>query len=322
MEADRIQNVVDDLSKFVPVSEEKKNQIILNYLDKSEIEFIKELSQVVYRNFRNDEETYNSLLSIIRSVDPENCPPIDQMKVMLDKMYSNVVEGNMSLEDNHKLINESIIKFTTLFNENNIDYYIVGALPCFIKTGIPLFRYHDDIDIMINENDIDKVSRIIKEAGYIFHDDRFPSVERNLEMMENKPPHTVLAQNPYNEFHLGFFTFRREQDYSITVREYSSRLENNDVKVDVMERHLDPIGTELNYNSEPIEYMGTVFRTSSVESVYQIKGFTNRPKDITDKDKLEPYIDKDKLEELRKHPFHNEEIKNISSDIGDTSRYM
>ena len=277
----------------------------------SETEVIKELSQIVYRDFGNNKELYDYSLEVIRSINPQICPSIEEMKNRLSKMFSNEVAGNMSLEENHRLVNESIVKFTKLFNQYGIDYYIVGALPCFLKTGQQLFRYHDDIDIMINEEDISKVAEIIELSGYQFHDDRFPSLERYQEMEQNQPPHTVLAQNPNNEFHLGFFTFRREQDNSITMREYSHRLKDGEVVVDVLERQSDPIGTELRYDENPTEYMGSTFKTSTIESVYSLKGYTIRPKDITDMQKLEPFIDRQKLEALKQPPNKNVEFHNV-----------
>lgn len=311
MDVIKLNNTVETLCRVVNVPEDKKQELVSKYSTLSETEVIKELSQIVYRVLGNNEEMYNYCLEVIRNINPEICPPVDEMKTRLSKMFSNEVEGNMSLEENHQLVNESIVKFTTLFNQYGIDYYIVGALPCFLKTGQPLFRYHDDIDIMINEDDIPKVAEIIKLSGYEFHDDRFPNLERFQQMEQNKPLHTVLAQNPNNEFHLGFFTFRREQNNSITMREYSHRLENGEVVVDVLERQSDPIGTELRYDEKPTEYMGTTFRTSTIESVYGLKGYTRRPKDITDMQKLEPYIDKQKLEQLKQHPNHNVEIHNV-----------
>ena len=311
MDVIKINNAIDALTKLIPVPEEKKMELITKFSSLSETEVIKELSQIVYRVLGNNEGLYNYSLEVIRNINPEICPPVEEMKARLNRMFSNEVEGNMSLEENHKLVNESIVKFTTLFNQYGIDYYIVGALPCFLKTGQQLFRYHDDIDIMINEDDIPKVAEIIELSGYEFHDDRFPSIERYQEMEQNKPPHTVLAQNPNNEFHLGFFTFRREQDKSITMREYSHRLEDGMVVVDVLERQSDPIGTSLRYDETPTEYMGTTFRTSSLESVYSLKAYTRRPKDITDIQKLEPFIDKSKLEALKQHPNHNVEFQNI-----------
>ena len=167
---------------------------------------------------------------------------------------------------------------------------------------------------MVNEQDIPKIAEIMELTGYKFQDDRFPSTERFLEMEQNKPPHTVLAQNPDNEFHLGFFCFRREQDNSITMREYSHRLENNEVIVDVLERQLDPEGTLLRYDYTPTTYMDTSFRTSSVESVYHLKGYTKRPKDITDMKKLEPFINQEKLKELEQHPQRNITFTNVDKN--------
>ena len=310
----KLNNTIDTLCKVVNIPENKKQEIISKYSDLSETEVIKELSEIVYRVLGNNEEMCDYSLALIRNINSEICPSVEEMKIHLSKMFSNVVDGNISLEENHHLVNESLIKFTTLFNQYGIDYYIVGALPCFLKTGQPLFRYHDDIDIMVNEDDIPKLAEIIELSGYEFHDDRFPSIERYQAMEKNKPPHTVLAQNPNNEFHLGFFTFRREQDNSITMKEYSHHIEDGKVIVDLLERQSDPIGTELRYDDKPTEYNGTLFRTSSIESVYSLKNYTRRPKDITDMQKLEPFIDKQKLEALKQHPnkkveFHDVELE-------------
>lgn len=311
MDSIKLNNTIDILSKIITVPEEKKRELIIKYSSLSESEVIKDLSQIVYRVLKNNEELYNYSLEVIRSINPQICPPVEEMKSRLSRMFSNEVDGNMSLDENHKLINEELVRFTTLLNQAEIDYYIVGALPCFLKTGQPLFRYHDDIDIMVNEEDIPKLAEIIQSTGYKFHDDRFPSLERYQEMKQKKPPHTVLAQNPNNEFHLGFFTFRREQDNSITMREYSHRVENGTVVVDVLERQSDPIGTMLRYDDNPTEYMGTTFRTSTVESVFSLKEYTRRPKDVTDNEHLKPFIDEKKLSALKQHPNQNVEIKNI-----------
>lgn len=309
----QLERTLDNLSKIIPVDEEKKKELFSKFSGMNDAEVIKELSQIAYRILGTNQELYDYSLTVIRNINPEICPPVEEMKSILTKMFSNEVEGNMSLEENHKLVNECLVRFTTLFNQYGVDYYIVGALPCFLKTGQQLFRYHDDIDIMVNEEDIPKIAEIIELSGYKFQDDRFPSLERFHEMESNKPPHTVLAQNPNNEFHLGFFTFRREQDNSITMRAYSHRLENGKVVVDVLERQSDPLGTSLRYDEVPTSYLGATFKTSTVESVYNLKGYTKRPKDITDLQKLEPYIDKEKLAQLSAHPNHNVETSNIGN---------
>ncbi len=315
-------NTIDALSRVVSISEEQKQKLINKYKDMPDSEVIKELSSTAYRVIGSNSELYDYALTVIRNINTSICPSVEEMKIIIEKMFSNEIEGNISLEENHKLVNESLRQFCTLFNQYGIDYYIVGALPCFLKTNQPLFRYHDDIDIMVNERDIPKLAEIMELTGYKFQDDRFPSLERYLEMEQNKPPHTVLAQNPNNEFHLGFFCFRREQDSSITMREYSHRIENNDVVVDVLERQSDPIGTSLRYDETPTTYLDTSFRTSSIESVYNLKSYTKRPKDITDMNKLEPFINKEKLSALQQHPYQNITFQNVQQDLNESHKYV
>lgn len=320
MGINKIKNVIDAMSKIVSINDEKKQELINKYSGMNDAEVIKELAQFSYQFFKEKQELYDYALTIIRNINPQICSSIEEMKTILNKMFSNEIEGNMSLKQNHTLVNESLVTITKLLNENGIDYYIVGALPCFIKTGQPLFRYHDDIDIMVNEDNLDKLSQIVASIGYKFNDDRFPTYERFQEMGKNKPPHTILAQNPNNEFHLGFFTFKRDFDNSITMTEYSHRIENDKVIVDLLERKFDQIGTFLRYDDIPIEYLGSSFKTSTIESVYNLKSYMRRPKDITDMQKLEAFVDPQKLEKLKRHSNQNIESYNIEKATQKHSR--
>ncbi len=319
---EKVVNTVITLARLASAGEDQVKELIQKYSTMSEIEIIKDLSMIAYRTFSSNPGFYNYALTLIRNINPSKCPPIEEMKKILNNTYSNVVEGNMSLEENHRLVNNTLADFTTLFNDAGIDYYIVGALPCFIKTGEPLFRYHDDIDIMINEDDIEKTKEIVELCAYEFHDDRFPTIDRYNEMRISKPPHLVLAQNPENEFHLGFFCFRREIDHSITMKEYSQRIEEDKVVVDVLERRTTPEGTKLRYDDNPTEYMHTSFKTSTVESVYQLKSYTKRPKDITDMRKLEPHLDKDKLKAIQNNPQQQVTVTNIEKPENEGNKQM
>jgi hypothetical protein len=162
---------------------------------------------------------------------------------------------------------------------------------------------------MINEFDIERLEEIIKKTGYIFTDDRYPSINRYYEMLDSKKPHTIMAQNPNNEFHIGFFTFRREQDESITITEYNHYIENHKLIVNITEKSNTPIGTKLRFEEEETKYEDTYFKTSTIESVYKIKQFTKRPKDITDMKKLEKFIDYEKLEQLEKNESFDKKLK-------------
>lgn len=178
-----IKNVfkIDTFSKLVNITDEQKKDLLEKYSKLPDAEIIKDLSESVYRIIGPDSPFYDYALTTIRNYTTSICPPVEKMKTILTKMVSNEVEENMSLEENHRLVNESLTKFTTLFNQYGIDYYIVEALPCFLKTGQQLFRYHDDIDIMVKD-DISKIAKIVELSGYKFQDDRFPNLERFQEI--------------------------------------------------------------------------------------------------------------------------------------------
>ena len=312
MEQRTLERIIDTLSKIINIPEDKQKEIHEKYLNMPEKEVIKDLAKRVYQVLGPDSPYYDYALTVIISIKPDVCPPLEKMKELLIKLYANEKEENMSLEENHELIKTSLLKYCSLFNQFGIDYYIVGALPCFIKTGIPLFRYHDDIDILVNEEDLPKVKEIMESAGYTFQDDRYPSVKRYHEMEENKPPHTVLAQNPNNEFHIGFFCFRRELDNSITAREYSHRLVDGKVQTDILERKNGVEGTILRYGVEPVSFQGIEFRCEAPEAVYVLKSYTKRPKDITDMQKIEPHLNQERLKAILDHPKQKETLVNVT----------
>ena len=172
-----------------------------------------------------------------------------------------------------------------------------------LEHGVPLFRYHGDIDFMIAEKDIEKVRESLKGTDYDFSDDRFDNKKRFSEGVgHTQGEHEVIANHKENEFHLGFFLFRREPDQSITIREYFMQEKESGEKVPmVLERHCPKELVELEYTAEETEFAGTRFRTSTPESVYAKKMYTRHEKDMLDIKALKDKVDEKKIEEAKKY---------------------
>lgn len=211
-------------------------------------------------------------------------------------------------------------------NELGVDYYLVGALSTFIGTDTPLFRYHGDIDFMVAEKDIEKVREALQGTEYEFFDDRLNNQKRLEEVVgHTQGEHEVIAKHRDNEFHLGFFLFRREQDNSLTIREYFMQENENGEKVPmVLERNCPKELVDLEYTQQETEYVGTTFRTSTPESVYAKKMFTRHPKDMLDIEALEDKIDHRKIAEMNK--YHTtlkivkpEEIRQVEYSVLDSA---
>jgi len=234
--------------------------------------------------------------------------------------------GNISVEDNHNLINSTIKTACDRLNELGVDYYLVGALSTFIGTDTQLFRYHGDIDFMVAEKDIWKVREALQGTEYEFSDDRLNNHKRLEEGVgHTQGEHEVIANHRDNEFHLGFFLFRREQDNSLTIREYFMQENENGEKVPmVLERNYPKELVDLEYTQEETEYAGTRFRTSTPESVYAKKMSTRHPKDMLDIEALEDKIDHRKIAEMSKYHttlkiVKSEEIRQVEHSILDSA---
>ena len=99
---DKVNNIVVTLARLANASEDQAKQLITAYADMNDIEIIKDLSMIAYRTFSNNEGFYTYALTLIRSINPNKCPSVNEMKTILDNMFSNKVEGNMELEEVQK----------------------------------------------------------------------------------------------------------------------------------------------------------------------------------------------------------------------------
>lgn len=214
---------------------------------------------------------------------------------------TNYTPGDISIEENHALIEKTLKSTCDKLNELGVDYYVVGALSTFIKTETPFFRYHGDLDFMVSEADLPKVQQALAGSDYVFSDDRLSNKKKYTEGVgHTQGEHEVIANHKENEFHLGFFLFRREDDGGITVREYFMEEKNGIKRPKILERNIPAELVALEYSEEPTQFAGTSFRTSTPESVLSKKQYTRHPKDLLDIKALEGKVDQDKMEKMKK----------------------
>lgn len=196
-------------------------------------------------------------------------------------------------------------------NDNNIDYYIVGALGAYIDLGHKPVRIHDDIDIMILEKDIDKLQNLFKGSDYIFVDNR-----KNTNKFLNEfgftegEEHEVYAIYKDNKFHIGFFMYEiNELDYSII--EYYK--ENNIQKRLI--RTLPVRYFDYQYDNYYKDYFGIKLKSVRKECIYNNKKNMKREKDIFDLHYLEKYLDMDIMDNLKgKSKYRTTKIETLEME--------
>ncbi len=301
-EKDQLFLMLKEVGEYSVSDEQLKSRIEEYAQITSNEELMIEVGKDIYKMYGSDSDKFDYYLEYIRGFDSFKTFSLDDYKRMIvTSLLNNVKSGNMTIEQNHQLLNLTLRQICKLLNENSIDYYLAGALPCYIITNNPLRRYHDDIDILLNEEDIDKVKQLLIDTDFIFQDKRFES-PKYFDIEENRPigEHEVIAQHKASEFHLGFFCFRRGSNNEVITREY---YKNQNV-TKVFERIITPSLSVLMFDEQKVLFEDTYFRMESLESIYKIKKYTmhslGREKDITDVTMIEQSgkLDHNKLEQL------------------------
>lgn len=132
------------------------------------------------------------------------------------------------LKQNHKIVENITYKICKEFNENKIEYVLVGAVPVYLKLFNKLIRFHEDLDFLLNEKDISKIKQIFdkNDLGFAFNDKRFCSGDFITKLnsdgsvirsaQNHGHPHELLAQSKTSAFHIGFFPYEKiGEDYMV-----------------------------------------------------------------------------------------------------------
>ena len=188
---------------------------------------------------------------------------------------------------NDEFLLEQLSFICNRLNDEEIDYYVVGALGGYIDCNLEITRKHDDIDIMILEKEIEKLYDVFKNSDYIFIDNRKHSNKTlNDKGFTEGDEHEVYAQYKYNNFHIGFFMYSRTNE-TYSIIEYFKEDGNQRKLI----RTLPIRYFEYQYDNNYKTYKEIKLKTVRVECIYNNKKKMDREKDKYDNSIYERYID-------------------------------
>lgn len=210
----------------------------------------------------------------------------------------NVIKGmnmehlSMSLTENHRLVIEAFDSFNKLIR-GNFDCYYTGGLMSYLATDHKLERYHNDLDLFINEQQLIALKELVDSNS------NFEFVSNMNHKEVNGHEYKIVYKGTLMS--IGLFLFERQLDNSITTKEYY--FDNEQLLVD--EHHYSKEYTEMAFSNQVREHNGIPYRMMSLESIYNSKK-NSRPKDKYDaqiiKDNVDMMIDY-RLDVERKNNF-------------------
>lgn len=197
----------------------------------------------------------------------------------------NMTHPQMPLSENHKLVIEAFDKFNQIIG-TNFDSYYTGGLMGYLATSHPLERYHGDLDLFINEEQLEALYEIVMQS----EDFEFIS---NMDHKEENG-HEFKIQYKGTPMSIGLFLFERKPNNEIVIKEYYHLNNNPSEELLVNEQHLSPEYAQMIFANDIRNHNGIPYRMQSLESIYNSKK-NSRPKDRYDatiiKDSIDLMID-------------------------------
>ena len=193
----------------------------------------------------------------------------------------NMLHPKMPLSENHKLVIDTFDKFNELIG-TNFDSYYTGGLMGYLATDHPLERYHSDLDLFINEEQLESLYELVKKSS----DFEFISNMHDKE----KNGHEFKIQYKGTPMSIGLFLFERKPDNEIVIKEYYHDGNNINNGLLVNEKHLLPEYAGMVFSDVIKNHNGIPYRMQSLESIYNVKK-NSRPKDKYDADIIKNYVD-------------------------------
>ena len=194
---------------------------------------------------------------------------------------------DVGLCESHKQILDTFDNLNKILNSVNIDYYHTSGILVYLLTGHPLERYHHDLDVFVNENDLEKLKSSL--IGTEFEYKLFLS-----KRTEDTKRRTLKLESKTNQIVISVFIFNRLENGAVVVNDYYFDAENNLFKT---QDYNSPRCVQLSFSDEFHFHNGIPYKAITVEALYNCKKGRGL-KHLYDCNILRPYINLEKEKEL------------------------
>lgn len=232
--------------------------------------------------------SYNNIMLLISKMNILNYDTIKSLKERLKWLKNMGLDDiSINLKKSHEEILDTFDNLNIFLNKAKIDYYHTSGMLSYLLTDNPLMRYHHDLDIFINDNDIDKLQETIKDTNfkyYIYLGKRTEDTNRK----------TVKIVDKKNNIIISVFIFERQLDNAIIINDYYLD-ENGDLFA--TQDYNSPRCVELSLSDKYFQHNNIPFKSITIEALYNCKKGRGL-KHQFDCKILEPFIDIEKEKEL------------------------
>lgn len=196
-----------------------------------------------------------------------------------------------SLVENHAMILEIFDTFNCLLN-NRFDCFYTGGLMLFLHNDDNLERYHSDLDIFMNEDQLIDLKNIIDDSS------DFRLISNMYKKEVNGHEYKILYKD--YPISIGLFLFERKTDGGIITKKYYYEDLPNMKELCVDERHFNSAYANLVFCSTVFYHNKMAYKMVAPEFIYYSKLHLKPHRNKDDYDILyaKDKIDNDKVNKI------------------------
>ncbi len=308
---EQIKNIVYTFAHLANINDQQECDSLINKLNSMNEEdvidyLIVSLNDLAKKGMLKEEDIYSriDLLTQISSKYPTKESLFERLNFL---KTMNMEHPEMPLTENHKLVIEAFDAFNKLI-KNHFDTYYTGGLMGYLAINRPLERYHGDLDLFINEDQLEELYELVKQS------DDFEFISNMND--KDETGHEFKIQYKGTPMSIGLFLFERTANNEIILKSYYHRNNNPDEELLVNSCHLTYEYSEMMFSSEVRYHNGYPYRMQSLESIYNAKK-NARPKDKYDAELIKDYLDLSIDEEMDRINGMNisEKAKNADGSV-------
>lgn len=197
LQKEQIKKIVYKFSNLANVNDENVcNELILNLYTMKEEDvidyFLVNINNLIETMRIRPEDVFNNI-DLITSLSDKYSTKEDLMTRLNWLKSMNMMDLQMSLSDNHKLVIEAFDKFNQMIG-TKFDAYYTGGLMWYLATNHHLERYHSDLDLFINEKQLYSLYELVNESDEFEFISNMDNKEENgheFKIQYKEPPMSI-----------------------------------------------------------------------------------------------------------------------------------
>ena len=265
---------------------EKQNFLLrINQMDQEDvIDYLIKIISLKKENGTITEDRYNELLkkvSMINYSKYKTSEQVEERLLWLKKLKLDDLK--IDIKKSHEEVLETFDSLNLLLNKNNIDYYHTGGILTYILTNQELVRYHHDLDVFVNEDNIERLRDIVEKTNfeyYMYLGERSETTRRLTIKLKDNNTNIIVS----------IFPFKKLDDGSIIVNDYYF---DHNYNLFTVQDYSTPECVKLSLKDEYSFHNGIPFKSISVEALYNCKKGRSY-KHQFDCEVLKPFVDFEK----------------------------